>query len=406
MFWNDNGERSSTTGMPFGGLQVVIILSALVLTALGAFTAGYVAARPAVAASPRAVLDEAWQIVDREFYYPKPSETERTYAAINGMLASLKDPHTVLLQPVAAARDEQVMQGQVGGVGAFVGQSEAGQLVITEVRRGWPAEQAGVRAGDVILAVDGKDVTGMALADAVNLIRGPLGTEVTLTVKRVGARNLLNLTMKRDQINVYGTMLDSGIAYISVDIFNQTAPRDVEKFLRDLLAQNPRALILDLRGNGGGFLNESLEIADMFLPEGLIATQRSSTGETKRYTSKDGGLAEQLPMVVLVDGRSASASEIVAGALKDRGRAALIGQRTFGKGSVQTLHRLSDGSQLRVTSGQWYTPNETPIRESIDGQPGGLQPNIVVRVPERPTPGVDPFVNAAIQYINGESEVF
>jgi carboxyl-terminal processing protease len=163
------------------------------------------------------------------------------------------------------------------------------------------------------------------------------------------------------------------------------------------LAQQPRALILDLRDNGGGFLDEAIQIADFFLGEGLIATEKTASGQTRRFTSRDGDFAEKVPMVVLVNQRSASASEIVAGALQDRGRAVLIGQRTFGKGSVQRLFTLSDGSQLRVTQGAWYTPNETPI-ERHGSEQSGLQPDITVELPSSRPQG-DPILEAALEYI-------
>jgi carboxyl-terminal processing protease len=408
MFWENNDNQFNRRGRSVGfpGVQVVVLIGVMIATALGAFAAGYVAARPAAASSGKHVFDEAWQIIERQFYYPKPPESERTYAAINAVIATLKDPHTLLLQPVQAEREVRVMRGQVGGVGIVVAQDETTKAIIVgEARRGWPAEQAGVRAGDIIIAVDGVDVTGKELSEAANLIRGELDTEVTLTVRRDGAARPLDFKMKRGQINVYGTMLADDIAYLSMTIFNETAPADIEKFLKELLPQNPRALILDLRGNGGGFLNESLDIADMFLPKGLIATEKLFNGENKRFTAKDGGLAEQIPMVVLVDGGSASASEIVAGALQDRGRAVLIGQRTYGKGSVQTIHTLSDGSQLRVTSGAWYTPNEKPIQPG-EGKPGGLAPDVTVPLPDEPTPGVDPVLDAALEYILYAKEIF
>jgi carboxyl-terminal processing protease len=204
--------------------------------------------------------------------------------------------------------------------------------------------------------------------------------------------------MKRGQINVYGTMLENGIAYLSMDVFNSTAPADVRAALEQLLPQRPRALILDLRNNGGGFLNESVDIADLFLGSGPIATEKLTSGETHQFDAQDGDIAESIPLVVLVNGRSASASEIVAGAIQDRGRGILVGQRTFGKGSVQALHMLSDGSQLRVTQGAWYTPNQTPIERRGD-QPGGLLPNILVAIPPEPTPGVDAELEAARRYI-------
>lgn len=402
MYWgepNSAGQtvRSGGKRMALTGGLVIVIVGALALTAVGAFLAGYLAARPADR-DELEVFDEAWTLVERDFYYPLPEGKDRAYGAIQGMLATLNDPHTLFLPPVDAAHDTAVMQGQVGGVGAIVSQNEAGEALVVEVRRGWPAEQAGVRAGDVILKVNGEDLTGKSLDEAVTLIKGPLGEEVTLTLRREGTPQPFDLSMERGQINVYGTMLDGGVAYISMDLFTSTAPNDLQQALDRLLPEDPRALIFDLRGNSGGFLNESLDIADLFLPQGPIATEKLTTGETRQFDASSGDVAEAIPLVVLVDGRSASASEIVAGAIQDRERGILIGQRTYGKGSVQVLHMLSDGSQLRVTQGAWYTPNQTPI-ERRDDQPGGLLPDIVVEVPAQPVPGADPELDAALRYI-------
>jgi carboxyl-terminal processing protease len=401
MYWGEP-NRAETTGRTAsrralsGGLLIVLV-GALMLTAVGAFAAGYLAARPAERDGLE-IFDEAWALVDRDFYYPLPEDKDRVYGAIQGMLSTLDDPHTLFLPPVDAAHDAAIMQGQLGGVGAIVSQNDAGESFVVEVRRGWPAEQAGVQAGDVILRVNGEDLGGKTLDQAVALIRGPLGDTVTLTLRRVGTPQPFDLSMERGQINVYGTLLDNGIAYISMDLFNSTAPEDVAAALDQLLPQEPRALILDLRGNSGGFLNESLEIADLFLEEGPIATEKLTSGETRQFSADSGDAAEDIPLLVLVDGRSASASEIVAGAIQDRERGILIGQRTFGKGSVQVLHMLSDGSQLRVTQGAWYTPDQTPIEQRGD-EPGGLLPDILVELPAEPVPGADLELDAALRYI-------
>lgn len=401
MFLNDGDGESPRAKARFNpnGIQIIIVLGALALTAVGAFAAGYIAATgTATSSADLRLLRDVWNTVDREFYYPKPTDTERVYGAINGMLSTLNDPHTLFLPPVIAEHDAQVMRGEIGGVGAIVTTNEAQQFVVAEARLGWPAQQAGVQAGDIIVKVDDKDVTGLSLTDAVNLIRGPLGTQVTLTLKRPSQTEPVVVTLTRTQINVFGLMLQDNIGYISLGQFTATSPKDVEQQLKNLLEKKPRAIIFDLRDNGGGYLNESLDIADLFLTEGVIATEKTTHGENKTFPSKTGQIGESIPLVVLVNGNSASASEIVAGALKDRHRATLIGQRTYGKGSVQGIWQLEGGGQLRVTVGAWYTPNETPI-QSVDGKPGGLVPDVEVTIPETPTPGVDPFRQAAIDYI-------
>ncbi len=377
---------------------IIIVVGAIIVVAAGAFFAGYSVASASNHTQSMHVFWEAWNLAENEFYYDKPSETDRIYGAINGMLAMYKDRFTFLLPPDQAAKNNEVMQGKDGGIGASVEMNPDGELVIVEAMMGKPAAQAGIQAGDVVTAVDGQDIKGLALADIVTKIHGPLGSTVTLTVKRQGTSGPLTITVMRDQINTYSKMLKGGIAYISLAIFDQQSAEDLRGELQKMLNQHPNALILDLRDNPGGYLDQALEIGDLFLPEGLIASEKDSTGLSQDFSAHTGDIGEQVPMVVLVSKDSASAAEIVSGALQDRKRAVLIGQQTYGKGTVQDIHTLSDGSQLRVTHGAWYTPNHTPIQSS-SGEHLGLTPNVVVALPATPQPGVDPTLNAALDYI-------
>jgi carboxyl-terminal processing protease len=393
----ENTGKSQTTIRVQG--QVIIILAAMVVVATAAFAAGYVTAittdRNRTIPNLK-VFTEAWNLANNEFYYEKPAETERMYAAISGMMATFKDQFTVFVPPETAAANTQLMDGETGGIGAKVAVDPDGQFVITEALMGKPAAEAGIKAGDIIVSIDDKPVTNLDIAGAIKLIRGPIGTQVKLTLKRAGES--FDISVTRRQINIFARMLPDQIGYISLSLFSKTAPAELETELKGLLKDNPRALILDLRGNPGGYLDESLKIADLFLPEGPIASEKSSSGDVQRFTAHTGQIAENIQLVVLVDKDSASASEIVAGALEDRHRAVLVGTRTYGKGSVQSLFTLSDGSQLRITHGAWYTPNETPIQR--DGQHIGLMPNILVTLPDKPTPNADPILDAAIKYIN------
>lgn len=386
-------------------LSITRLVGTIFLIAAVAFAGGYLLATVVNAPSGDTlqVFREAHDLVNNEFYYNKPAEADQINGAINGMLAAFKDPYTLYLPPVQAAQEMTVMEGESGGIGAVVGTNDKNEMVITEVRLGWPAEAAGIKVGDVITAVNGDSIAGKTLSDAVSLIRGPLGTEVELTLRRAGTSDPIVVKVKREQINVYGTMLDGNIAYISMSIFSKDADQQIIAQLNKLLPQKPRALIFDLRGNPGGYLDQAIKVADIFLTAGKIASEKTSDGQNDVFNADDGDLGEKIPMVVLVNKGSASASEIVAGALKDRGRAILIGQTTYGKGSVQTIHALSDGSQLRVTHGAWYTPNETPITK--DGQPVGLAPDIAVEIPDSPDASEvgttnDPVRDAAIEYID------
>lgn len=357
-----------------------------------AFGAGYLLAeRNAPTNNELRTLWEAWQIAERDFYYTVPEDSDRVQAAAQGMLSTLNDPYTLLLPPVEASASQAVLQGETGGIGATVGTNEQGRLVVMEVRIGSAAELAGVLPGDVILSVDGKSTEGEDANVTLSRVRGLLGTEVTITVGREGVDDPIEFIMKRAQINVYGRLLDDGNAYLSMAIFSSDSPTLLTAELNKLLAQNPRGLILDLRGNPGGYLTEAITIADLFLPTGTVVSERNSAGNSKVFSSDDGDPGEQIPMVVLVNNGSASASEIVAGALQDRKRAALIGEKTYGKGSVQSLYELSDGSQLRVTNAAWYTPNETPL------QGVGLTPDLSINSEGAQS---DVVLEAAQKYLN------
>ena len=343
-----------------------------------------------------AVLWEVWGIVERKFYYDLPDDDELTYGAIRGMLRTLGDPYTAFVPPDVAQILREDNSGFFEGIGAYVEAAPQGGIVIIRPFEGGPSEQAGIRAGDVIVAVDAQDITQMPLNEALLLVRGPAGTEVTLTIWRENEPKLLDFTVKRARIEVptiEAHMEDDSIGYIALFEFNAQSSVRLRVAVEELIEQGATAIILDLRNNPGGLLDQAIDIADLFLPKGLIATQRDVDGNEREHSGKDGDLAEQIPLVVLVNGNSASASEIVAGAIQDRGRGILIGETTFGKGSVQLQYDLSDGSQLRVTYANWFTPNGTSISQH------GVTPDITVPTPEQPT-GNDPQLERALEYLN------
>ena len=386
--------------------EVLAIILTVVVVAAVAFFAGYTTGTGAGAAASAqpggdefAVFWEAWNYVENEFYYDKPSTTERVYAAIRGMLSSLGDDYTAFVQPSLAEVDRQNLDGEFGGIGAYVQLNAAGQMVIASPFPDQPAANAGLQSGDVVLSIDGQTVANLSLAEGTALIRGPLGTEVALEIYRPSTDASFEVSVERARIEVptvRSDMLDGNVAYVSLARFNGVATLQLEDALRTLLAQNPRALIFDLRGNLGGLLDEAVSVGDLFLSQGLIATQRTSLSQEPRVFYADSGdIAEDIPLIVLVDQASASASEIVAGAIKDRHRGVLIGTRTFGKGSVQLVHDLSDGSSLRITYGAWYTPDEDDMKGV------GLQPDIEVEIPaDQSTLDADPWLQAALDYID------
>lgn len=340
---------------------------------------------------------EVWNIVQAEFDGGIPADEELTYAAIEGLLESLGDDYTRFAPPELADRLRESLQGRFEGIGAFVNENDEGFTEIVRPMAGQPAALAGLRAGDVVIGVDGESVIGQGLDEVVAQIRGPEGTEVTLTVRREGEEEPLDFTVRRQLIEIpviESEMLEDDIAYLRLTGFNRNADSQLRETMQELLAQNPTGLILDLRDNPGGLLDQTVAIADYFLPDGVVLYERSSTFDLdQEHRSVTGDPGEEIPMVVLVNAGSASASEIVAGALQDTGRSVLIGETTFGKGSVQVTHTLSDDSELRVTIARWYTPNN----QSIDGN--GIAPDIEVATPTELGGEEDPQLQRAIEYL-------
>ncbi len=343
------------------------------------------------------VFWEAWNTVQSRFYYDLPSEEDRVQGAINGMIETLDDPYTAYVEPDVAVILNQDNSGSFEGIGAYVEEAPEGGVFIIRVFEDGPAERAGIRAGDIVVAVEGEDITQESLIENLLLIRGPAGTQVTLTIVREGEEELLDLTVTRGRIEIPTAewrMLESDIGYIVLFEFNGRSSELMHQAVQELLDQGAESIILDLRNNPGGLLDQVVDISDLFLDEGLILIQRDVDGNEIEHTSDSGDIAEVIPLVVLINGGSASASEILAGAVQDRERGVLIGETSFGKGSVQLLLELSDGSQLRITYANWFTPNDHSITEQ------GITPDIVIEtLEEQPVEGADPQLDRAIEYL-------
>ncbi len=343
------------------------------------------------------LFDEAWDVIERNYDGDAPDESDLLYAAIEGSIEALDDDFTRFIRPDIAARLREDMGGSVSGIGAFVTENEEGFFEIVAPMAGQPAELAGLLSGDIVIEVDGESVIGISFDEVILLVRGPSGTTVNLTIAREGEAEPLEFTIVRTTFEVpvvESEMLPDNIAYVRLLEFNRAAESSLSAALDDLLAQNPQAIILDLRNNPGGFLDQSLAVADIFLPEGVVLYERNRNGLDETFRSDDGDAAETIQLVLLVNGASASASEIVAGAVQDRGRGTLIGATTFGKGSVQTVQTLSDGSELRVTIARWYTPDD----HSIDKE--GITPDIEVELAaDAGSDGEDAQLQRAVAYI-------
>ncbi len=339
---------------------------------------------------------EAWDLIQRDFYGDLPTEEELTYGAIRGALNTLDDPFTAFIEPQTAAINREDDSGSFEGIGAYVTMRD-GRLEIVNTFDGQPAEVAGLRRGDIVLQVDDTPIENMSIYEAITLIRGPAGTPVHLTVLREGEEPF-DVEIIRSRIDIpvlESEMLENGIAYVRLLEFSSDASVRMGDALEELLDQNPNGLILDLRGNPGGWLNEAILTTGLFLPTGEeVLIERLKDGTERIFETPDEPVAPDIPMVVLVDGGSASASEILAGALQDHARAVVIGEKTFGKGSVQLPHELSNGAELRVTIARWFTPND----RAIHGE--GLEPDIlVILTPEDMDADLDPQLDRAIEYL-------
>lgn len=342
------------------------------------------------------LLLEVWEIIDEEFDGLLPTEEDVTYSAIAGSLELLGDNYTRFIRPEIAERMREQLNGSFEGIGAFVDLHEEGYLIIVRPIEDQPADRAGLLANDLVTHVNGQSILGMALEEITAEIKGPEGTEVTLTIRRESLAEPFDVTIMREKIEipiVSGEMLDDEVAYVRLTGFSANAAEQLEAELEELLAQDPKGLILDLRDNPGGFLSQSVQVADLFLSEGVVLYERDGRELEEVFESDDGDLAEDIELIVLINAGSASASEIVAGAVKDRDRGILIGEPTFGKGSVQQPHTLSDGSELRVTIARWYTPDN----RSIDSE--GIRPHISVASPEEFGTEADTQLQRAIRYI-------
>jgi carboxyl-terminal processing protease len=344
-----------------------------------------------------ALFWEAWGIIQREFYGKVSDAKEMTYGAIRGAVATLGDENTAFLDPVHARIFSEDISGSFEGIGAAVRIDESGRLIIAEPFNGQPAAKAGLKRGDIITKVDGTIIQGMSLIEAISLIRGPAGTTVVLTIVREGIPQPFEVSIVRKKIEiptVTWRMLPQGIAYIQLAEFSGQATANLQQALTEVGKEHPKGLILDLRDNPGGFLQTAVEVASEFLKDGTVLVEQQKGGERHSYPVIQGGLAPEVPLVVLVNRGSASAAEIAAGAIQDNGRGILLGEQTFGKGSVQVPHDLSDGSELRVTIAHWLTPNGHDIDQH------GLVPDIVVeQTAEDQEAGRDPQLDRAVEYL-------
>ena len=367
------------------------LLAALALVALAAslgcmgVSAGVAEPIPAGERLPPELktVAEAYRILLDEHVDHRTLDSQQlSEGAIRGILNSLEDPHASYLSAEQHSKEQEGYRGYFEGIGAQVTLTDAGLTVIAPIP-GAPAEAAGIRAGDLILAVDGTSVTGLTLIEAVNLIRGPGGSEVILLIRHAGSDENVSIAVTRGRIPIESTdfrMLDDGIGHLWIYSFSNTTEDEVRRVVDEFRQVEGRGLVLDLRNNPGGLLNSVLDVADLFLDGGPILYEVDAQGNRTDHRASRRGPAEAIPMVVLVNGYSASASEIMAGAIQTNGRAPVVGATTFGKGSVNITRELSDGSAIYFTIRRWYLPDDT----QIEGQ--GVTPDIEIEAEILPLP--------------------
>ena len=366
-----------------------------------------IADEPAAVPDGLGIVWETYSILVREYVIREKVDPDvLAEAAVIGMLNALDDRYTAYIPPSTFKIDQAGFQGKFGGIGAQVEAApDRKGVIITRPLPNTPAEKAGIKAGDRILAVDGVDATGWSVLEAVNVIRGENGTPVILTVMHVGSLDPVDITIIRGTIEETSVTLrqvtDTPYGRIRITQFTAETAREVREGVQELIDGGAKGIILDLRGNPGGLLSATVDVASEFLTAGLVTYEVNSRGNREDWEVKKGGRFPDIPLVTLVDNFSASGSEVLTGALQDHGRSIVIGTNTFGKGSVNLLRGLSNGGGVYLTIGRWFTPNGRLIEEI------GIDPDVVIEFdldnlgnnPQTSEAG-DPQIEAAIKQLD------
>lgn len=324
-------------------------------------------------------LIQLWNIIKNYYVDPTKIDSEKLkYGALKGLVEALGDPYTRYEDPQEYKEEQIQLEGQYGGIGIIITKKDERIVVVSPIED-TPAYKLGLKADDEIVRIGEEPTQGMSLSKVVKLLRGEPGTQVTIWIRRAGEDKLLKFTITRAQVKlkaVKSEILDKSIAYLRITYFNQNTTQELKAALEELKKSGFKGIILDLRNNPGGLLNEAVSVAKLFIDKGVIVSTKGRYPWHSVVYEADGTAIPYCPMVVLVNKGSASASEIVAGALQDHGRAKLVGVKTFGKGSVQTVIPFNDGSALHITIAYYYTPNGRLIHDK------GLDPDFVVEQPE------------------------
>lgn len=366
------GARNSL----FIGMAIGLIASAVFVTGFAAGTIVTRSTSGTISTSDRDLQDflSAYRLVTQRSYYKHISHQRLLYAAIDGMLAATGDPHTMFLSPDQNRQAGTQLNGApYGGIGAVVAPVKGGLKILSPLHN-TPASRAGLRDDDLVTAIDGKPVTSMDGETAVFRIHGRAGTTVRLTIQRKDGQTLV-VTVRRQKLaaaTAYGRSAGHGLWYARIFSFGSGTAGDVADTLRDARKAHARGIVLDLRGNPGGYVESAQQIVSDFLSHGVVAYEKSSNGSVQPLQVLPGRQIVRLPVAILVDGDTASAAEITAAALRDDEHAVLVGTRTYGKGSMQSVYTLGDGSSVRITDRLWLTPKKVSIQQL------GLKPEVVV----------------------------
>ena len=365
----------------------------------------------AVATDPEKEVDitllwSVWRLLINHYIDPgKLQSTPLLYGAVQGLVAAVGDPYTSFMPPKEDKEFKESLDGTLEGIGAELTQKD-GTIVVVAPLKGSPAEAAGLLPDDVITMVDGVPLKGMNLPDAVGKIRGPKGTTVKLTVDRKGATEPLEVSIVRDAIKVPSTESSikaykgKSIGYIALNRFGDTTTEEVQKEITDFMKKKVDGIVFDVRYNGGGYLDKAVDLSSMFMKQGKVVTVARRGGDDTNYYVTGRPIAEDAPLVVLINEGSASASEILAGALQDNKRATIIGKKSFGKGTVQEVFDLPGGTSVRITTARWLTPNGRDLGKE------GVHPDVEIdRTKEQMQAKEDPQLDKALEIVTSGKKI-
>lgn len=346
---------------------------------------------------------DTWKLLSRDYLDKKALDPEKLfYGAISGMVSAAGDPYTFFLPPEVQKSSKEELNGSFEGVGIQIGFNKDKRLVVIAPLAGTPSQRAGIEAGDLILKIDDQNTINLTLPEAVKLIRGPRQSKVTLEIVREGEDEPRQFTLVRDTIIVKSVALEykktkSGkdIAWIKLSRFSDRTRPEWQEAVEDIVQEAPHGVILDVRNNPGGYLDGAVFVVSEFLPDGDVVLQEDSQGQQTAFKVNRAGKLLEINLVVLINKGSASASEIVAGALKDRGRATLVGEKTFGKGTIQEAQDLPKGAGIHITVAKWLTPGGSWVNETE-----GLEPDVIIEMPKDLKKDQDPQLEKALEMLN------